>query len=427
MIIKINKFNFAINGSWESLPSDKNPVDLVKAKKKRHYSVYKNHENNMAYFGTFMIAKPSSRMYCFSSFIKDVCDADDFIFVHESEGKTYYVGYRSGVLDIKTDKVKSPAEAKKEIRAYISKWNIQNLYFFDSLAHEDELFVPNSNRLNSKDLRSIDKKYLINDANSSTDKAKNIFLVLFMLTAVGFMAWHLIGETFKDEPLVRQVTNKGPTEQEIQTEKDKIIKQKLAEIYSYPLANDLLEKCGDHIDSAPDVIDFWNKIIYSCSSSNFSYSYQRDQYGAVPSEFSKHLKSKSPVEKTEFLFKLPVVVKGTFAIEFESRDFVPTAINDIDIQAVDDLLDVLSRFSDVATINTLSEARTIGIGAHELDGQQIIFTQNELFKQGSFTLRSGSLTHIINANNLFDQNHVLLSGIEKKGDYYDANFNYITR
>lgn len=426
MNIRINKKYFALGGDWTQLMSGDDPVDLVKKQKKKFYTISTSDSINLQYLGSFNVVKQHSKLYCFPTFIKSIIDDEDFIFVHEFSGKIYYVAYRDNILDVKTDKALNSSEAKKQIRSYIDKWHIKNLYYFDELSNQDEYFVTDFIKLDSKDLKAVPKEYLLKNVGGSGFDFKLLLALLFLFSVIGVLAWFVLTEYFPDTPIAKKTVSKGPTAAEIKAEKESIVKNNLAKLYSTPLNDQFSDVCDDSYRSHPDTIDLWQFVSYDCVPAKLTVTYQRNDFAILPSAFEKYLVENTPSESASHVFKLPALVTGNLSLDLDQRTFVPESLNDIKPDANDNVFNVLATFSDMGMVNSLAEPKYISYGHHELQGQLIQFNESEKYKKGSFTLRSNNYQDLISAIDLFDGDYVFLSKISKKGDFYDSVFTFIT-
>lgn len=426
MIIKIGKFNFAVNGEWSRLLNKHDPVDAVKDKRKRFYTLIEADVINIRYLGCYNIVKSHPKLYSLASCFSDLVDDahTSFIFVHSFDNKLYYLAYRDGVFDIKTDKALSVNDAKKNIREYVQSNEIKHLYYFDDLNEADSLMIDHHHKLDVSKLGPIDKSHLVLNIDKFSVNVKTVIAFIFFITLIGLISYSIINEYFADAPIVEKV-KKGPSDKEIADYKANQIKAKLSELYLSPYPADLLSNCDESRSRIPLNIHFWDRILYICSHSDISYTYIRGEYGYVPSEFKDYLQTNFSVDSISSEFTLPIKVTAKYLSNYPLRDFIPESREDISVSANDLILDVLSRYSDLQSVNSLSEPKFIPMGYHELKGEEITFKKNELFKTGSFTLRSSNFSDLIKANSLFESDYTFLENITYKGDFYDAKYTYI--
>lgn len=425
-IVTINKIRFAIEAKWKSLPEGTNPDIEAKNSVDRYYA-YHLTKIDIPYLGLFSFRKnkPTGKLYSLASYLSEMIDNDNWIFVMKSDDSIYFLACRDGAFDINTDRQIDESVFDEKILEYISSYSIQQLYFVGNDSLVEDIPVAKKNKLDASQFKSVGKTHLLKDSKGGQKLKDTLIMLILCLTAIGLLAWIFSDYIFKNET-VRSVTKTGPSEAEIKEFKALKIKEELHKTYAQPYADEIISKCGQSKNSMMKAHGFWERAGLLCDPAKVRFDFIRGQYGILPSEFSELVLSNYAEYETSFSSQLPVKAFVSQKSSFDDRQFIPSSKDELKPNSYEQYLDVLAKFNDVGKVLANQCPKPIAIPVSYLKEQEIKFSPDELWSVGSFTFASTNLSDILRANELFNPDYVFIKSISNNGKRYEAKYTYIT-
>ncbi len=425
MIIKINNTQFAVGATWSTLLDHSDIEKQIKSVNKRYYSVFESEYVN--YFATHTFSKMSGKIYSLASFTGELINNKDFVLAIESGENVYFVGFRDGVLDIKTDKFKKSSEAQKLINQYAHSHNIKDLYYVGSLKIIDSLFIENKHQLQPSDFRNLSKKHLVIDLNKKSSNIKNFVVILICISVLGTIAYFASKDLFKEIPIVNEVADKGPTDEEIKAFKKAHIKNKLNTLYQSAVPVEYLQNCINNKSLLFENKSFWSLNSFDCSPSKSKHTYIREPFGLNPSNFTQAVNELAPNASVSFTEKFPVNARVSINTSYTPRTFIPEDVNQISELSNKYLFDLLTRFSDIGTVTGYKLPQKITVPSLKLRDTHVQFKTDELYSIGTFKFKHDNFNNILITISQMDSDYVFINHLNHKGGQYEIDFNYLTR